>query len=444
MRRAAFACTCRGSGRARFGRSRSRIRSTRSPGCAPCTPIRVPRRWWCGTRRSAATGTAILAAIAAAEHVPTGAGAGTELPRSADVTNADVLRMVIGGIALALLGLRRYGFARPPLLGPTSRLFATGVTIVTGYPFLRGALRNLRGGRAMGTDALVSAATIASLVLRENVVALTVLWLLNIGEYLQDLTLAANPSRDLGSAAWHRRHRVGPAWPTAPRSRSPSTTSPIGDEVVVHDHVAIPVDGDRRRRRSDRRPVRDHRRDPARQRRHRARSMHAGSVVVRGRLVIRADAVGSDTTIGRIIARVEQAQLRPCAHPDHRRELLPAFRARVLPAVRGDPARHPRCAPGDDHAAGRLPVRGRTGHPDRDQRGDRQRRAPRHPDQGWLPPGAGRPGRRRRLRQDRHPDHRSAGRHQYRCLPQGLGARGRAGLRGELGDPLPASRSPKP
>ena len=34
----------------------------------------------------------------------------------------------------------------------------------------------------------MSAATVASLILRENVVALTVLWLLNIGEYLQDLT----------------------------------------------------------------------------------------------------------------------------------------------------------------------------------------------------------------------------------------------------------------
>ncbi|WP_373369340.1 hypothetical protein, partial [Mycobacterium intracellulare] len=67
----------------------------------------------------------------------------------------------------------------------SGRLFATGVTVFTGYPFLRGALRSLRSGKA-GTDALVSAATVASLVLRENVVALTVLWLLNIGEYLQD------------------------------------------------------------------------------------------------------------------------------------------------------------------------------------------------------------------------------------------------------------------
>ena len=130
---------------------------------------------------------AVLAAITSAEHVA------AELipartPRSSDVRNTEVLRMVIGGTALALLGVRRYVFKRPPLLGPTGRLVATGATVFMGYPFLRGALRSLRSGRA-GTDALVTAATVASLVLRENVVALTVLWLLNIGEYLQDLTL---------------------------------------------------------------------------------------------------------------------------------------------------------------------------------------------------------------------------------------------------------------
>jgi cation-transporting P-type ATPase C len=36
--------------------------------------------------------------------------------------------------------------------------------------------------------------------------------------------------------------------------------------------------------------------------------VHAGSVVIRGRLVVRTSAVGPDTTIGRIITRVEQAQ----------------------------------------------------------------------------------------------------------------------------------------
>src|SRR5206468_1757846 len=110
----------------------------------------------------------------------------------------------------------------------------------------RGGLRSLRSGRA-GTDALVSAATVASLVLRENVVALTVLWLLNIGEYLQDLTLRRTRRaisellRGSQDTSWIRL-TDGPEAGT--EVQVPVDTVQIGDEVVIHDHVAIPVDGD--------------------------------------------------------------------------------------------------------------------------------------------------------------------------------------------------------
>ncbi len=261
---------------------------------------------------------AVLAAIGAAAHVA------AELiparaPHSSEIRNTDVLRMVIGGAALALLGVRRYVFARPPLLGPSGRLFATGVTVFTGYPFLRGALRSLRSGRA-GTDALVSAATVASLVLRENVVALTVLWLLNIGEYLQDLTLRRTRRaisellRGSQDTAWIRL-TDGPEAGTettggrgaATEIQVPIDSLRIGDEVVVHDHVAIPVDGevvdgeaivDQSAITGENLPVSIMA----------GARVHAGSVVVRGRLVVRARAVGNQTTIGRIIARVEEAQ----------------------------------------------------------------------------------------------------------------------------------------
>ena len=248
---------------------------------------------------------AVLDAISASANVERSL-VPARLPRSADIRNADVLRMAIGGLALLLLGTRRYVFARPPLLGPTSRLFATGATIITGYPFLRGALRTLRGNSKAGTDLLVSAATVASLVLRENVVALTVLWLLNIGEYLQDLTLRrtrraiANLLQGTQDTAWVRladgtEVEVG------------VDTLRVGDEVVVHEQVAIPVDGeivdgdaivDQSAITGENLPV----------------SMlpgtrvFAGSVVIRGRVVVRAHAVGRETAIGRIVARVEEAQ----------------------------------------------------------------------------------------------------------------------------------------
>src|ERR1700753_864347 len=181
---------------------------------------------------------AILAAISGAEHVA------AELiparaPHSSEIRNTDVLRMVLGGAALALLAVRRYLSARPPLLGGSGRVVATGVTIFTGYPFLRGALRSLRSGKA-GTDALVSAATVANLMLVENVVVLTVLWLLNIGEYLQDLTLRRTRRaisellRGSQDTAWIRL-TSGPQAGT--EVQAAIDTVEIRHEVGAHDHA---------------------------------------------------------------------------------------------------------------------------------------------------------------------------------------------------------------
>ncbi|HVL84787.1 MAG TPA: cation-translocating P-type ATPase [Pseudonocardia sp.] len=227
-------------------------------------------------------------------------------PRSADVHNGDLVRLVVGGLALAGLGLRRYALRRPAVLGPTSRTVATGVTIFTGYPFLRGAVRSLAGGRGAGTDTLVSAATVASLVLRENVVALTVLWLLNIGEYLQDLTLRRS-RRAISELIGGTRTRTWMRLAGGTEIEVDIDEVGVGDEVLVHEQVVLPVDGvvvegdgvvDQAAITGEQLPVSV---GPG-------TALHAGSVLLRGRLVVRATAVGPDTAIGRIITRVEQAQ----------------------------------------------------------------------------------------------------------------------------------------
>lgn len=227
-------------------------------------------------------------------------------PYSAEVSTGDLARMTLGGVALAMLGFRRYVLRRPPVLGPASRTFATGVTIITGYPFLKGAARSLTKSKVGGTDTLVSAATVASLLLRENVVALTVLWLLNIGEYLQDLTLrrTRRAISDLLSGAqdttWIRTSE-------GEEIRVDIDTVRVGDHVVIHEHIALPVDGvivdgegiiDQSAITGEPLPVTVEQ----------GATVHAGSVLMRGSIVVEAKAVGKDTAIGRIISRVEQAQ----------------------------------------------------------------------------------------------------------------------------------------
>jgi cation-transporting P-type ATPase C len=143
-------------------------------------------------------------------------------------------------------------------------------------------------------------------VLRENVVALTVLWLLNIGEYLQDLTLR----RTRRAISDLLRGTADTAWillTDGNEVQVPIDTVQIGDDVVIHDHVAIPVDGDV----VDGEAIVDQSAItgetlPASV--VAGARVHAGSVVLRGRLVVRARAVGNETTIGRIISRVEEAQ----------------------------------------------------------------------------------------------------------------------------------------
>jgi cation-transporting P-type ATPase C len=247
----------------------------------------------------------LVAAIEAGLSADPGAVTG-RTPRSADAGNGDLVRLVVGGAALAALGFRRYGLRRPPLLGVTGRTVATGATIFTGYPFLRGALRSLAGGKGAGTDALVSAATVASLVLRENVVALTVLWLLNIGEYLQDLTLRRS-RRAVSELLTGAQTRTWARLPDGTEAEVDIAEVVPGDEVVIHEHVVLPVDGvvvdgegiaDTSAITGEPLPVSVAAGAP----------LHAGSVLLRGRIVVRTTAVGRDTAIGRIITRVEEAQ----------------------------------------------------------------------------------------------------------------------------------------
>ncbi len=248
---------------------------------------------------------AVLTAVTAAAERPADLPV-ARAPRSADVGNGELLRIAVGGAALVLLGVRRYVLGRPPVLSGRSRLAATAVTVFTGYPFMKGAVGALTGQRTAGTDALVTAATVASLLLRENVVALTVLWLLNIGEWLQDLTLRR--TRNAISALLAGTEAT--AWVVAAdgvEQQVDLARLRVGDLVVVHEQATVAVDGEVVEGEGvvDQAAITG---EPLPVTVRAGSTVHAGSVNLRGRIVVRAAATGSDTAIGRIIARVEQAQ----------------------------------------------------------------------------------------------------------------------------------------
>ncbi|MFF5447959.1 hypothetical protein [Streptomyces sp. NPDC012888] len=127
------------------------------------------------------------ALVEALEEAPPPSAPAKATRSAPDSSTGEVARLVVGGAVLAVVALRRL-LGRPRIgVGPSGVLGA--ITLFTGLPFFHGALRTVRGRSHPGTDTLVTAAPVISLILRENVVALTVLWLLDIGEFLQTLTL---------------------------------------------------------------------------------------------------------------------------------------------------------------------------------------------------------------------------------------------------------------
>ena len=235
---------------------------------------------------------------------------GGMLPERADRSTpsghtGEVARLAVGGAVLAVLGVRAVIFRRPAMVTGRAGSVLNVVAIFTGYPFFRGALRTLTRQSSTSTDALVTAATIASLALRQNVVALTVLWLLNIGEFLQALTLrrTRRAIEELLSVGEERVWLVRGDVEVEIRLEQLA----VGDVVAVYEHHKVPVDGEviagealvhQAAITGEALPVVV---GPGSQ-------VYAGTIVTDGALKVRATKVGRDTVVGRIIDRVEAAQ----------------------------------------------------------------------------------------------------------------------------------------
>jgi manganese/zinc-transporting P-type ATPase C len=217
-----------------------------------------------------------------------------------------VLRLVAGGLALCAMLVHKALFLPIGLPAGMTAGIGLAVTIIAGYPFFRGGIRSLARFSAADTDALITIATLASVVLRESVTALIVLWLLNLGDLLQALVLrrTRRAIRDLLSVGDRE------AWVVLSEGtevRVLLDDVKVGDLVAVYAGEKVPVDGpiENGQGTLNEAPISGESmpvfRNPGDR-------VFAGTVLEAGRLHVRAEQVGDATAVGRLIQRVEEAR----------------------------------------------------------------------------------------------------------------------------------------
>jgi cation-transporting P-type ATPase C len=221
-----------------------------------------------------------------------------------------VNKLILGGVKLSLIFVSRtiWGAATAgPLAGPILVMSATGA-VITGFDFLRAALRTMAGRSKITTGTLIGAATLSSILLKESVTALIVIWLLNLGEYLEMLTLRRTRAaiRELLTPDEEIWVLVG----SVEVSMSPEQVNP-GAIVVARTGHKIPVDGIIAMGEAtiNEAPITGESMPVVRLA---GDAVYAGTVLVAGTIRIRVTGVGSETLVGKLIERVEQAHaLRP-------------------------------------------------------------------------------------------------------------------------------------
>jgi cation-transporting P-type ATPase C len=218
--------------------------------------------------------------------------------------SAAIGRLVVGGAVLLGIVLRRLVRGGPPQI-PGAIVNLSGVmAIVTGYPFFLSAFRSLSGKEKLTTDSLISVATVASLVMRESITGLIVIWLLNLGELLQMITLrrtrrAIEELVAVGEESVRLVTGEGEAEVALAEVR-------VGDRIAVYSGERISVDGlvyegngavNEAPVTGESIPVYKNPGD----------NVFAGTILVSGQFKVEATRVGADTTVGRLIRRVEEA-----------------------------------------------------------------------------------------------------------------------------------------
>jgi cation-transporting P-type ATPase C len=223
-------------------------------------------------------------------------------------------KIYLSGGTLLGLGAQRLFF--PALVASPVPVFliAGTATLMTGSSYIKGLWASITK-RKVNTNTLVGSATVASLIMGNGLTALAVLFLLNVGEHFEAITLRKTNKaiKDLleidgDEEVWlvtlteqgeevETRHYLSEIKPEDQLAVYAGQRFPV-DGVVIDGEARVnqaPVTGEEM-------PVSLKSGAP----------VFAGSIIISGKVIVKVEKIGQDTVVGRIIERVHEAEeLRP-------------------------------------------------------------------------------------------------------------------------------------
>lgn len=236
---------------------------------------------------------------------------------------AQIALVILGGLGL-LYHLIHHIRRRGPLSILLERQLSL-LTLVTAVPILRSGLESLFLCRKLNNEILIGSATVLSLLLREGATGLVVVWLVNLSTLIETLTL--DRSRRTIRAMLEGNQKE--AWIVVDGQEILVPLSQLvpNDTVSVKIGSKIPVDGaviageavvNQAALTGEPVPVYKRTGD----------EVLAGSTIEQGTLYVRAEKVGDQTSVARIIHLVEQA-----AHSRAPiQTMADKYSARIIPA----------------------------------------------------------------------------------------------------------------
>jgi heavy metal translocating P-type ATPase len=210
----------------------------------------------------------------------------------------DLLRVIFVAISAAAVWFRWY----EPVVAFS--VIGIAATLIGGYPIFREAVENIME-RRMTMELSMAIALVAALVIREFFTALIITLFVLVAEILEGMTVSRG------------RRAIGDLLNLLPREaellqgeqlmRIPLNAVKTGERILIRPGARIPVDGWVAKGNSmvDQSPVTG---EPIPLEKRPGEPVYAGSVNQTGVLQIQVSSVGVDTTFGRIVDAVEQAE----------------------------------------------------------------------------------------------------------------------------------------